>query len=212
MIISSAHLFGKQIKAEMPPLAPNVYFEAGRFNQNLAYDNTGFNNESITRGSDFNNYNNGGGMVVYNIIKDDLASGKIFQFLGPNAGEFQLSGNNIVCDIANPNTDIATRLSTDFGLLYLPVRLPANTYEKLCGRFKLHDIVGDAFNIHMYVAKYSEMYGMYTQIWAYDFSDTVDVAFDLETNTTSLNWDDAPYIGIAVGNCKTTTIEKIWFE
>lgn len=211
MIISSAHLFGKQIKAEMPPLAQNVYFEAGRFNPVLAYDNTSFSYESITRG-DFNDFNNGGRFVVYNIIKDDLASGKIFQFLGQNAGEFQLNGNSIVSDIANPNLDGETRLGTDFGLLYLPVRLPANTYSKLCGRFKLHDKIGSAFNIHMYVAKYSETYGMYTQIWAYDFSDTVDVAFDLETNTTSLSWDDAPYIGIAVGNCKTTTIEKIWFE
>lgn len=212
MIISSAHLFGKQIKAELPPLAPNVYFEAGRFNPDLAYSNTGFDNQVITRGEDSADYNNGGRWVVYNIIKDDLTSGKIFQFLGPNAGEFQMSDGNIVNNIATPNTDIETRWHTDFGLLYLPVRLPANTYTKLCGRFKLHDEIGDAFNIHMYVAKYSEMYGMYTQIWVYDYGDTVDVAFDLETNTTSLRWDDAPYIGINVGNCKTTTIEKLWFE
>ena len=211
MIISSAHLYGKQIKAEMPPLAQNVYFEAGRFNPNLAYDNTGFNNESITRGSDFNDYNNGGGMVVYNIIKDQIGNGKIFQFLGPNAGEFQLSGDSIVCDIANPNADLMTRFNTDFGLLYLPVRLPANTYSKLCGRFKLADMVGDAFNIHLYMAAYSEGYGMYGTVWKYDFSDTMDVSFDIETN--SMDWkDESPFIGIAVGNCKTTTIEKLWFE
>lgn len=211
MQIEKAFLFGKQIKAEMPPLAPNVYFEAGRFNPDLAYENTGFNNQSITRGSDFNDYNNGGGMVVYNIIKDQIGNGKIFQFLGPNAGEFQLLNSNIVNDIAAPNTDIMTRFNTDFGLLYLPVRLPANTYNKLCGRFKLHDIVGDAFNIHMYMAAYSAGYGMYGTVWKYDFSDTMDVSFDIETNST--DWkDESPFIGIAVGNCKTTTIEKLWFE
>lgn len=211
MIISSAHLFGKQIKAELPPLAPNVYFEAGRFNPDLAYSNTGFDNQVITRGNDFNNYNNGGGMVVYNIIKDQIGNGKIFQFLGPNAGVFQLNGNSIVCDITNPNLDELARFSTDFGLLYLPVRLPANTYSKLCARIKLHDKIGTSFNVHMYMAAYSEGYGMYGTVWKYEFGDTMDVAFDIETNST--DWkDESPFIGIAVGNCKTTTIEKLWFE
>lgn len=211
MQIEKAYLFARQISGGATPPTGNVYFENGLFNPALAYDNTSFSYESITRG-DFNDYNNGGRMVVYNIVKNDIGNGKIFQFLGTNAGQFQIVGNNIVCDIATPNLDGETRFSTDFGLLYLPVRLPANTYSKLCGRFKLHNKIGNAFNIHMYVAKASETYGMYSQIWVYDFSDTVDVAFDLVTNTTSLSWDDAPYIGIAVGNCKTTEIEKIWFE
>lgn len=210
MQIEKAYLFARQISGGATPPTGNVYFENGLFNPALAYENTSFTYESITRG-DFNDYNNGGRMVVYNIIKNDIGNGKIFQFLGTNAGQFQIVGKNIVSDIANPNLDDMTRFSTDFGLLYLPVRLPANTYSKLCARIKLHDKIDSSFNVHLYMAAYSEGYGMYGTVWKYDFSETMDVSFDIETNSN--DWrDDSPYIGIAVGACKTTEIEKIWFE
>lgn len=210
MQIEKAYLFARQISGVATPPTGNVYFENGLFNPALAYENTSFSYESITRG-DFNDYNNGGRMVVYNIIKNDIGNGKIFQFLGTNAGQFQIVGKNIVSDIANPNLDDMTRFSTDFGLLYLPVRLPANTYSKLCARIKLHDKIDSSFNVHLYMAAYSEGYGMYGTVWKYDFSETMDVSFDIETNSN--DWrDDSPYIGIAVGACKTTEIEKIWFE
>ena len=210
MQIEKAYLFARQISGGATPPTGNVYFENGLFNPALSYENTSFSYESITRG-DFNDYNNGGRMVVYNIIKNDIGNGKIFQFLGTNAGQFQIVGKNIVCDIANPNLDDMTRFSTDFGLLYLPVRLPANTYSKLCARIKLHDKIDSSFNVHLYMAAYSEGYGMYGTVWKYDFSETMDVSFDIETNSN--DWrDDSPYIGIAVGACKTTEIEKIWFE
>jgi hypothetical protein len=210
MQIEKAYLFARQISGGATPPTGNVYFENGLFNPALAYENTSFSYESITRG-DFNDYNNGGRMVVYNIIKNDIGNGKIFQFLGTNAGQFQIVGKNIVSDIANPNLDDMTRFSTDFGLLYLPVRLPANTYSKLCARIKLHDKIDSSFNVHLYMAAYSEGYGMYGTVWKYDFSETMDVSFDIETNSN--DWrDDSPYIGIAVGACKTTEIEKIWFE
>ena len=210
MQIEKAYLFARQISGGATPPTGNVYFENGLFNPALSYENTSFSYESITRG-DFNDYNNGGRMVVYNIIKNDIGNGKIFQFLGTNAGQFQIVGKNIVSDIANPNLDDMTRFSTDFGLLYLPVRLPANTYSKLCARIKLHDKIDSSFNVHLYMAAYSEGYGMYGTVWKYDFSETMDVSFDIETNSN--DWrDDSPYIGIAVGACKTTEIEKIWFE
>ena len=210
MQIEKAYLFARQISGRVTPPTGNVYFENGLFNPALAYENTSFSYESITRG-DFNDYNNGGRMVVYNIVKNDIGNGKIFQFLGTNAGQFQIVGKNIVSDIANPNLDSETRFSTDFGLLYLPVRLPASTYSKLCARIKLHDKIDSSFNVHLYMAAYSEGYGMYGTVWKYDFSETMDVSFDIETNSN--DWrDDSPYIGIAVGACKTTEIEKIWLE
>lgn len=211
MQIEKAFLFGKQIKAEMPPLAPNVYFEAGRFNPDLAYENTGFNNQLITR-DEFYNFNNGGGATVYNIVKDQIGNGKIFQFLGNNAGEFQIVGNNIVSTIANPNLDPGTQFGTDFGLLYLPVRFPANTYSKMCVRLVFHDKIDTLFNAHVYTAFIYQNSSMRTAVYEYDYGDTVDVPIEIETNGYGLWRDEAPYIGIAVGACKTTEIEKIWFE
>ena len=108
-------------------LPDNVYFENGRFNNNLAYNNTDFENKSISVG-DFNKFNNGGAATTYNIVKDEIGNGKIFEFLGSNAGEYVLNEGKITCDITNPSG----KFSDDYGLLWLPVHLPANTYSKMC--------------------------------------------------------------------------------
>ena len=74
--LQEAKLWASGITESVPPLENNVYFERGMFNANLAYPNTDFSNQLITRG-DYNDYNNGGGSVVFNILYPNEGDGKI---------------------------------------------------------------------------------------------------------------------------------------
>lgn len=213
MNISSAYIFGKQLQSITPPIPANVYFENGQFNPDLAYENTSMNNMQITRG-DYNDYNMGwGGDLIYSMIHADEGNGKIYQFLGANAGEYEISGGNIVCNIANPNTDSQTRFGTDYGAIWLPLRLPQNTYSHMFGRFKLSNRVDqeERYAIDMFMARPVPEYSRYNSSeYVYNWGDTVDVAFDIEANQGTW-FDTATYIGISTGLFKNSEILKIWF-
>lgn len=213
MTISSAYIFGKQITGNVPKPTGNVYFENGQFNETLAYPNTDFATKTVYR-DDFIAFNNYGGAAAYNLIKNNIGDGKIYEFLGTNAGEFLLSGMDIACDIANPNTDPLTRFSTDFGVVFLPIRLPANTYSKLCATFKMTDKIDDTWSAHLYTNVASSSLNKFINgVYIYGSTSSVvsGVAFDLKTDSGS--WSDAsPYIGIATGSFEHVAIQKIWFE
>ena len=213
MIISSAHIFAKQITGRVPRPTGNVYFEGGQFNETLAYSNTDFATKTIYR-DDFLFFNNYGGAVAYDLIKNNIGDGKIYEFLGTNAAEFLLGGSSIKADLTNPNLDPTTRFNSDFGVVFLPVRLPANTYTKLCARFKMTDKIDDIWSAHLYTNVASTSLNKFINgVYVYGSTSSVvsGVAFDLQTDSGTWS-DSSPYIGIATGSYEHVEIEKIWFE
>ena len=204
----------KIIEKIVHPLPPNVYYDSGRFNEELAYENTDFETKTVYRG-DFRSFNNYGGIAAYNLIKDNIGDGKIYEFLGTNAGEFLLNGTNIVCDLANPNMDLSTRGSTDYGVVFLPLRLPSgNTQTKLCATFKMTDKIQDDTSLgeHLYtnyVLNNKFINGVY--IYKNSSQITTDVEFTLKTNQGDQQ-NSSPYIGIVAGAFKHVEVKKIQFE
>lgn len=212
MIISSAYIFGKQIKSITPPIPANVYFENGQFNPDLAYSNTSMNNMQITRG-DYNDYNNGGGSLIFNLLYPNEGDGKIHQFLGTNAGEYEISGGNIVCNLTNPSQS-SSRFGTDYGAIWMPLRMPENTYTKLYMRCKLSNRVDpdSRYAINAFMARPLPEYTKYNESrYVYDWGDVVDVAFDLEVRNGTW-YDTFTYIGVSTGLFEHSEVQKIWFE
>lgn len=211
MIISSAYVFAKQITGHVPKPTGNVYFEGGQFNEQLAYSNTSFSSKTVYR-DDFILFNNYGGETAYNLIKDNIGDGKIYEFLGTNAAEFLLSGSNIVADLTNPNLDSNTRFSTDFGVVFLPVRLPANTYTKLCATFKMSDKIDNVWSGHLYTNRVFNA-RFINAAYVYGSASAVVDGEPFSLTTESGSWNDgSPYIGIATGSFEHVEIQKIWFE
>lgn len=212
MTFSSAYLFAKQITRNTPRPTGNVYFENGQFNEQLAYSNTDFATKTVYR-DDFAYFNNYGGIKAYDLIKDNIGDGKIYEFLGTNAGEILLSGSDIVCDIANPNTDPATRFNTDFGVVFLPIRLPANTYSKVCATFEMTDKIDDNWSAHLYTNVVSIYNRFAAGVYIYGSTSSVTPGVEFTLKTDSGNWyDNSPYIGIATGSYQHVEVSKIWFE
>lgn len=213
MIISSAHIFAKQITGRVPRPTGNVYFEGGQFNEELAYSNTDFATKTIYR-DDFIFFNNYGGAVAYDLIKNNIGDGKIYEFLGNNAAEFLLSGSNIVADLTDPNLDTNTRFNTDFGVVFLPLRLPAGTYTKLCATFKMTDKIDNIWSAHLYTNVASTSLNKFINgVYVYGSASAVVPGEEFTLETTDGSWSDAsPYIGIATGSFEHVEIKKIWFE
>lgn len=213
MNISSAYIFAKQITGNVPKPTGNVYFENGQFNEQLAYSNTDFATKTVYR-DNFILFNNYGGEAAYNMIKNNIGDGKIYEFLGTNAAEFLLSRNNIVADLTDPNLDTDTRFSTDFGAVFLPLRLPANTYTKLCTTFKMTDKIDNIWSAHLYTNVASTSLNRFINgVYTYGSASAVVPGTEFTLETTDGSWSDAsPYIGIATGSFEHVEIKKIWFE
>ena len=196
---------------ESEELPNNVYFENGQFNSTLAYPYTNIYNKTVTEG-DFNNFNNGGGSVTYNIVKNNIGNGKIFVFRGTDSGDYVLKDGNIVCDISSPDKFTMDSFGEKYSMIWLPVQLPENTYTKMFCRLKLSTELYDGYSVHFYQA-YTDASNnrMRTSAFAYDRGDIVDVSFDLETSDSA--WTDkTAYIAISTGGFQHTEIQKIWFE
>lgn len=203
----------KIIEKIIHPLPPNVYYDNGQLNKELAYDNTDFATKTVYRG-DFIAFNNYGDTAVYDLIKDKIGDGKIYEFLGTNAAEFLPSDNSINADLTDPNLDTNTRFSTDFGVLFLPLRLPAGTYTKLYATFKMTDKIDNRWSAHLYTNVASTSLNKFINgVYIYGSASAVvpDDEFTLEATQGSQS-DASPYIGIATGSFKHVEIKKIWFE
>lgn len=228
MIISSAYIFAKQITAWNPPLADNVLFENGTFNKNLSYSDVGMDNQIITVGQNgfaTDGFANWGNMTtdgtLFTTVKDYFHTGKMFQFLGPNAGTFVIEGGNLVSETANPNPDSGTRYDTDCGSILIPTNLTGTTYSKLFAEVEFAgDCFIDQYGKSVYVAQVTQWIDydqtvrnkMVSKQYKYAEYTPVGVTIEVECDNGTFDLD-AMYVGIQTMAAYTKTIvKKIWFE
>ena len=98
MTISSAYIFGKQLKSIDPPMPDDVYFENGRFNPLYVGNSFNFNDSDIKRDS----YD--AARIAALNDRDFINAHKVIQAVGTNSAEWIIEDGELVRKMTSPYT------------------------------------------------------------------------------------------------------------
>ena len=222
MIISSGHLFGKQISASggMPA---NVYFDNGQFNTRLIPDGFDFINnvQRTPRGA----MGAGEDMIIQQgYMEQYVYSGAILGAYGGGGYEFELDGEGM-----KHINDKSYYPSNYFWTTYfLPIlRYVALGYTKICFTLATSCVgnpppssigyhVGFIYHDPSYDQQYNFTYFSRKVVTGYDDSGSTA----LTERTITIDYSDVlqrqnvdiPYIWITAFDAGTYVFKKIWFE
>lgn len=114
MIISSAHIFAKQITSGISPLPDNVYFDGGRFNPIYVGNDFDFNDSIIVRDSFSDAQWDAMHATQY------INARKVLQAVGTTASAWTIDNGELVLRQENPYSSTSNSMS----MVFLPIAVP----------------------------------------------------------------------------------------